>query len=115
MLAEAQLMKQDGDTELRYTTPGPDGRIGPLKKVNLIVGPNNSGKSRLLRSIARCRVTRAFSVDLELTQLWYDVTDGSSSNGMEAIEGDTLPELINNISKIPVPNNHSRQFKQSDL
>jgi AAA15 family ATPase/GTPase len=49
MLAEIQLTQQDSGTELRYKTPGPDGRIGPLKKVNLIVGPNNSGKSRLLR------------------------------------------------------------------
>lgn len=115
MLAEVQLTKQDSNTELRYTTPGPEGRIGPLKNVNLIVGPNNSGKSRLLRSIARCRVSRAFSVDLELTQLWYDVIDGSASNGMEAIDGDTLDELIKNISNIPVPNYYNRQLKQSDL
>jgi predicted ATP-dependent endonuclease of OLD family len=115
MLAEVQLTQQDSGTELRYKTPGPDGRIGPLKKVNLIVGPNNSGKSRLLRSIARCRVSRAFSVDLKLTRLWYDVIDGSSSNGMEEIEDDTLKKLIENLFCIPLPNYHNRQFGQPDL
>jgi predicted ATP-dependent endonuclease of OLD family len=115
MLAEVQLTQQDSGTELRYKTPGPDGRIGPLKKVNLIVGPNNSGKSRLLRSIARCRVSRAFSVDLKLTKLWYGVIDGSSSNGMEAIDDDTLSKLIENLSRTPLPNAYNRQSKQPDL
>jgi hypothetical protein len=115
MLAEVQLTKQDSGTELIYTTPGPDGRIGPLNKINLIVGPNNSGKSRLLRSIARCRVSQAFSVDLKLTQLWYAMIDGSSSNEMEAIEGETLTKLNENLSRIPLPNSYNRQFGQSDL
>jgi predicted ATP-dependent endonuclease of OLD family len=115
MLAEVQLTKQDSGTELRYTTPGPDGRIGPLNSINLIVGPNNSGKSRLLRAIARCRVSQTFSVDLKLTQLWYAMIDGSSSNEMEAIEGDTLPKLNENLSRIPLPNSCNRQFGQPDL
>jgi hypothetical protein len=33
-------------------SPADEAQLGPLAKINIFVGPNNSGKSRLMRALA---------------------------------------------------------------
>lgn len=77
-VAEVQLDQQSVGTHKAF--PIPD-RLGPLGRMNLFIGANNSGKSRLLRSLWNSLNESLFCDNSEIVSLWYELA--------------TLPELAN--------------------
>ncbi len=64
MFVSEILLKTSG--EAQYDCNPAKGRLGPLGRINLLVGPNNSGKSRLLRSL-EVSIRKDYSM---ITQIW---------------------------------------------
>lgn len=96
-------------------------RIGPLKRINIFVGPNNSGKSRLMRRIlasVRENLHVPFNQDTkaawnELTEI-HELLDGINSEPTSAYISEQK-QFIENI-RIPLKNRNedAGKLKEAD-
>jgi predicted ATPase len=92
-----------------FCRPGPEQRIlGPLAKVNLIVGPNNSGKSRLLRATTSCANGGGYTVNKEAVTLWHKTFELEVQSDNESLQAQADLESAKDFySTRPVPNTRS--------
>ena len=102
------------DLDGLYTAAPFPHRIGPIGQVNIFVGPNNSGKSRLLRSIMR-ELKRGGFVPDSLEQrklvsdrisLWQE-SENLSKRNLHS-ENDLVLESRKLVNEVAVPNRHSK-------
>jgi predicted ATP-dependent endonuclease of OLD family len=94
----------DEATSFNFKRPlgGHDKILGPLKKINLIVGPNNYGKSRLLRATTSCRNKKLFTTSEEATQLWYQIESLNVDEAEYASDAERLRQAKSFYSQKPV-------------
>lgn len=102
------------DLDGLYTANPFSHRIGPLEKVNIFVGPNNSGKSRLLRGMMRELKRGGFVPDateqrrlvlerISLLQECESLLNGNLDSGM-----DFLRSSLAFLNEVDVPNRHAK-------
>jgi hypothetical protein len=114
MVAEVQIDQATVPTHRSYPI---NDRLGPFSKVNLFIGANNSGKSRLLRSLWNSIKGLAFCDNPEILRLWYELatlpefsgdSDGSEIRSVSANENPLIafpiPFVKNDTGEAPLIN-----------
>ena len=81
-----------------YTAAGPFNSLIGLRRLNVLVGPNNSGKSRLMRSLFLAKTSLVVSNDLDAyRELRRLVSDTIDEFGVDDPESEVVQSIISKI------------------
>jgi hypothetical protein len=90
LIRELFIPDEAGDT---YHTPAHGNRLTKLSKLNVFIGPNNAGKSRLLRAIFSAEPLNVSTAVPNLEQFRASIAEVSTAAEAQFPEGDSF--LIN--------------------
>lgn len=100
-VADIQLDQHTVGTHAAFPIPE---RLGPLGRMNLFIGANNSGKSRLLRSLWNSLFESLFCDNTEIVNLWYELaTLPDLEYGSQVCQMTQGSQVVNPLIAFPIP------------